>query len=213
MPFNLLLNPYALIALFTSITIHEFAHAITADRLGDPTPSLQGRVSLNPIRHLDIYGLFFLLFTGFGWGKPVQFDPYNLSNPRKDAAIISIAGPMSNFLLAIICALLIRLLMLAPSVFIIHIALNLLVFMTWWNVSLGVFNLIPVHPLDGFKIVGGFLPDEQADEWYALERYGFIVLILLVLPIVGGQSMITTFIRPITGFIISVLLPHSQGMI
>src|SRR4051812_27134518 len=91
----------AAIALLIAITVHEFSHALSADKLGDPTPRLQGRISLNPLVHLDPIGTLLILFVGFGWGKPVVFDPFNLKNPRKDAAIISLAGPASNFILAI----------------------------------------------------------------------------------------------------------------
>src|SRR3990172_5876251 len=99
-------NPFLffiyVIALLFAIAIHEFSHAWAADRAGDPTPRLQGRLTLNPIVHIDPFGLIFLLFFGFGWGKPVTFDPYNLKHPRKDAALISIAGPISNFIMAIL---------------------------------------------------------------------------------------------------------------
>src|SRR3990167_6638057 len=109
-------NPFLffiyLIALLVAIAIHEFSHAFAADYLGDPTPRLAGRLKLNPLIHIDTLGLLFLLFFGFGWGKPVGFDPFNLKNPRRDAAIISLAGPISNFILAIILALSLRLLTL-----------------------------------------------------------------------------------------------------
>ena len=98
-----------LISILTAISIHEFSHAWAADYLGDPTPRLQGRLKLNPLVHIDTMGMVFLLLLGFGWGKPVQFDPYNLKDPRRDAAWISIAGPSSNFILAIILTLLLKL--------------------------------------------------------------------------------------------------------
>src|SRR3990167_795118 len=106
-------NPFAffswLIALITAITIHEFSHAWSADRLGDPTPRSQGRLTLNPLAHLDPLGTLMMLLVKFGWGKPVQFDPYNLKNPKRDAAIISFAGPFSNLILASILAIVLRL--------------------------------------------------------------------------------------------------------
>jgi Zn-dependent protease len=106
-------NPIAfilsLISIIIAISIHEYAHAKAADYLGDPTPGLQGRLTLNPRAHIDLYGLGLLIVFGFGWGKPVQFDPFNLKNPRRDSAIISIAGPASNVILATICSLLLRL--------------------------------------------------------------------------------------------------------
>src|SRR5688572_2528428 len=100
-----------LVALTIAITIHEFAHAYTADRLGDPTPRLQGRLTLNPLAHLDPMGTLMMLLVRFGWGKPVQFDPFNLRNPRRDGAIISLAGPVSNFLLATLCSILLHILL------------------------------------------------------------------------------------------------------
>src|SRR3990172_6432841 len=100
---------FSLVALVVAISIHEFAHAAAADRLGDPTPRLQGRLTLNPLAHLDPIGTLMLLLIRVGWGKPVQFDPYNLKNPRRDAALISLAGPASNLILAIVLALIIKL--------------------------------------------------------------------------------------------------------
>src|SRR3990167_2193714 len=110
---QLVANPIVFIfwalGLILAITIHEFAHALAADRLGDPPPRLQGRLTLNPLAHLDPIGTLMLLLTRFGWGKPVQFDPFNLANPRRDAALISLAGPVSNLLTATLLSLLIRL--------------------------------------------------------------------------------------------------------
>lgn len=196
---SLLSNPLLLVvyivSLLTAIGIHEYAHARTADYLGDPTPRLQGRVSLNPLVHIDLAGILFLVFFGFGWGKPVIFDPYNLKNPRRDAALISIAGPVSNIILAIILSLVLR---LTGAEFILIPAISL-------NIMLAVFNLLPVAPLDGFKIVGGILSERRAREWYGLERYGMIFLLLLVIPI-GGSSMVQVILRPIMSFALQILL-------
>ncbi len=200
---ELINNPLLLLvylaALLTAITVHEFAHAKAADYLGDPTPGLQGRLSLNPFVHLDMIGILFLFMFGFGWGKPVQFDPFNLKNPRKDAAIISFAGPLSNFILAVLLALIARINFGLAAILLPFVQLNIM---------LGVFNLIPVHPLDGFKIIGGLLSREQAKQWYQLERYGFIFLLLLIIPI-GSRSMISAVISPAIGFLMNVLLPPS----
>src|SRR3989344_4785860 len=109
---SLLTNPIELLfivpTLLIAITVHEFAHAFSADRLGDPTPRLQGRLTLNPLAHLDPLGTIMLFLVRFGWGKPVQFDPFNLRNPRRDAAIISLAGPLANVVLATISSLNLR---------------------------------------------------------------------------------------------------------
>ncbi len=189
----LLFGVYA-VALLGAISIHEFSHAFVADRLGDPTPRIQGRVTLNPRAHIDLTGLLFLFVFGFGWGRPVQFDPFNLEHPRRDAALISVAGPISNLVLAIICSF-------------IYTATSfslLLPFITL-NVMLAVFNLLPIHPLDGFKIVGGLLSEEKAREWYQLERYGILFLVLLILPM-GGGSMLSKIISPVIQFVLGLLV-------
>ena len=167
---NPLLFVVYIAALLIAVAVHEFSHAFVADYLGDPTPRLQGRLKLNPLVHIDQFGLLFLLFFGFGCGKPVQFDPYNLKNPRKDAALISIAGPISNFIMAILLSLLIKLFSLFNQHIFITISSFVLIPFITLNVILGVFNLLPIHPLDGFKIVGGLLPEEKAREWHQLER-------------------------------------------
>ncbi len=202
---NLLNDPLALvvgfIALIIAITVHEFSHAFVADRLGDPTPRLMGRLTLNPISHLDPIGTIMILLVSFGWGKPVQFDPFNLKNPRRDAALISIAGPISNILLAILLSIIIRFIPPFIGQFFLPVI--------YLNVILAVFNLIPIHPLDGFKIVGGLLSDEQAREWYSLERYGFIFLLLLLLVPVGGSSLLLSVLRPVVNIIIVLLLGNT----
>lgn len=188
-----------LIALIIAITIHEFAHAWTAERLGDPTPRLMGRLTLNPLAHLDPIGTIMLLIARFGWGKPVQFDPFNLRHPRRDSALISLAGPVSNILLAIACSILMRLFIAFPLIGLLQPLIIL-------NVVLAVFNLIPIHPLDGFKIVGGVLPEEYARQWAELESYGMIFLIFLILPL-GRVSPMSQIISPIINFLVGVLLP------
>jgi Zn-dependent protease len=208
---NLLLsNPiYFLIyaaCLLVSIAIHEFSHAFVADRLGDPTPRLQGRLTLNPLVHIDLMGMLFLFIIGFGWGKPVYFDPYNLQNPRRDAALISIAGPMSNFIIAIALSILFKLFIFFHLSFLYTIGGLIIIPLISLNIMLGIFNLIPINPLDGFKIVGGILSDTQSRDWYQLERYGFIFLIMLIFPL-GNSSLLDSIIRPVISFILQFLIP------
>lgn len=200
----------SLVSIIIAITIHEYAHAKTADYLGDPTPRLQGRLTLNPKAHIDLYGLFFLILFGFGWGKPVQFDPFNLRNARRDSAIISIAGPLSNVILAAICSLLLRSFLFLDIPVVSAIGYFLLPPVIMLNLVLAVFNLIPIHPLDGFKIVGGILPEHQAREWYQLERYGLIFLLMLLIPF-SGESMLHTFLNPILSFLNSIFIPVSTA--
>lgn len=186
------------IALLIAITIHEFSHALAADKLGDPTASLAGRISLNPLRHLDPIGTLMLLFFRFGWGKPVPFDPFNLRHPKRDSALISLAGPASNLILATLLALLIHLL---PSVLSV-LAIPLIIM----NVNLAVFNLLPIPPLDGAKILYGFLPRSWADEYNDfMGSYGSILLILLILPI-GGSSLAIKLIMPVINLLLHFLL-------
>ncbi|MFA6016809.1 MAG: site-2 protease family protein [Patescibacteria group bacterium] len=204
---NPLLFVIYLSSLLVAITIHEFSHAWAADYLGDPTPRLQGRLKLNPLVHIDNIGMLLLLFFGFGWGKPVEFDPYNLKNPRRDAAWISIAGPSSNFILAIVLSLLLRLFIVLQLNFLTIIGSVIFIPMIRMNIILGVFNLLPIHPMDGFKIVGGILSEEKAREWYSLQRYGMIFLILLIFPIFGGRSMLDSILTPAVSFLFNLLVP------
>lgn len=197
-----------IIALLVAITIHEFSHAWMADRLGDPTAKLSGRLTLNPFAHLDPFGTLALLLFRFGWGKPVPFDPFNLRNPRRDAALISLAGPASNLILATILSVFLRIIItFSPVTLAASLSILILEPIIDLNIILGVFNLLPVHPLDGGKILVGVLPEEQArniDD--ILNQYGLIIVIFLIFPIFGA-SLASLIISPIINFILSLLLP------
>ncbi len=204
-----------LVAFALTITIHEMAHAWAANRLGDPTARLAGRLSLNPIVHYDPVGSTLLVITviltslglmpfPFGWAKPVPIDPYNLKDARGDAAVISLAGPLTNLVFATILSFVVRI-SASPILF------NLFYPVVLLNVALAIFNLIPIHPLDGGKVLVGFLSSRDArifDDF--LNRYGMLLLFLLLFPTFGGFSFITTVVNPIIGFIIHVLLPSSS---
>lgn len=207
---NPLLFAVYIASLFVAIAIHEFSHAFAADQLGDPTPRLQGRLKLDPRVHIDPMGIFFLFLFGFGWGKPVEFDPYNLKNPRKDAALISIAGPTSNFVLAIILSLLLKLSIFFQLNILTTIGMFIFLPMIQMNLVLGVFNLLPIHPLDGFKIVGGLLSEKQAHEWYSLQKFGMLFLLLMIIPF-GGSSMISGILQPTVEFFLKILVPFNLG--
>lgn len=188
------------VGLVLALSIHEYAHAKIADSLGDPTPRANGRVTLDPRAHLDPLGTLLILFVGFGWGKPVEFDPYNLRNPRRDAALIALAGPASNLLFAAILALLTRMLS-------VPLLDSLAPFLILMNVSLAIFNLVPVFPLDGEKILQGFLPHDLAVEYRnSMRQYGTLILIMLLLPIAGGTSPISALISPAISFVSNLLL-------
>lgn len=197
---NPLLFVISLVFLLISVAVHEAAHAWMADQLGDPTARIQGRLTLNPLVHIDLMGLLFILFWGFGWGKPVPYDPFNLRDPDRDGAKIALAGPLSSLGLALLVAGAIRL--LGSST--LSVVFGYLVML---NIYLGIFNLLPIHPLDGFQVMAGLLPQNQRQEWYGLKRYGLIILLFLLLPIANGQSALFTVIGPIVEFILHYLLP------
>lgn len=195
-----------IILLLITISIHEYAHAKTADYLGDPTARLAGRLTLNPASHIDLFGLLFLFFFGFGWGKPVPFDPFNLQNPKKDSALISLAGPLSNFITALACSLILRLFIFFKLTLFLTIGEVFFIPLIYLNVMLGLFNLIPIAPLDGFKIVGGLVPEEKAADWHQLEKYGMIFLLLFIFPF-SGKSMLDITVSPLIKLIASFLIP------
>ncbi|GIW60419.1 MAG: peptidase [Patescibacteria group bacterium] len=183
-----------ILSLVISLSVHEFAHALVSFKLGDPTAKYLGRVTLNPRAHIDPLGMAFLVIAGFGWGRPVPFNPLNLKNPKRDSALIALAGPASNFVLASAAALLLRFL---GQDSLIGAILYLLVF---YNLVLGVFNLMPFHPLDGFKIVGGFLPNKLAVQWYQMQSYGIIILFVFLF-----TNSFQKIVVPIVDFLTKIL--------
>ena len=192
--FNLLSNPLLfvgyIIALLVAITIHEFAHAYLANAYGDPTAKMMGRVSLNPFVHLDLYGTIFLLLAGFGWGKPVMVNPNNCKNPKFDNLTVSLAGPISNLLLAVILGLVYRFFDLPAY---LEFFIFLIIF---FNLTLMIFNLIPIPPLDGSKILGIFISEES---FIRFQQIGISLLFLLII-ISYIYPIIPTFMMKTIGF-------------
>ncbi len=170
-----------IIVLVIAFSVHEFAHAWTADQLGDDTPRLQGRLTLNPLSHLDPLGSIMLLIAGFGWAKPVLVNPYALRR-RTPAGmmIVAVAGPFSNLLLAILAAIPFRAGLLSPSFSGSFLSLLFLEFI-WINLILLFFNLLPIFPLDGEKVAEYFLPPNGQDFLYRLRPYGMYILMGLIL--------------------------------
>lgn len=183
---------YIAILIF-SIVIHELAHGFTADKLGDPTARLQGRLTFNPIAHLDVFGSlllpFLLIVTGapfvFGWAKPVPFNPYNLKNPKWGGALIALMGPVSNFVIVALAAIVLH-------TFELSAAGNLIVQgIMITNIALAVFNLVPIPPLDGHHILFAFLPDSL--DWLK-ERLRAIAWPLVIIFVMVGASWLTPII-------------------
>ncbi len=206
-------NPFAvvlyLLAIVIAVSVHEYFHARVADELGDPTPDLAGRLTLDPRAHLDLMGSLLFILVGFGWGKPVPFDPYNFTYRRRGIAMVALAGPVSNFVMAVISAGLLWGLGALGGLGTVGLVVK--IFMVQFisvNVILGIFNLLPFAPLDGFKIVYGFLPEDQADEWESLERYGIFFLIAFLLPFAGGRSMMDIVIYPVISGVLQFLISN-----
>ncbi|MBQ3337761.1 MAG: site-2 protease family protein [Selenomonadaceae bacterium] len=168
-----------------AMVIHEYSHARVADALGDFTPRMQGRLTLNPAAHVDPLGLAMLFLVHFGWAKPVQINPMNFSNPRRDDILVSLAGPASNLLTSFVA--LIVLVLLAKLDFPLSegllVVFNLIIV---YNINFAIFNMLPIPPLDGSHILRNLLPYEMARAYAQLERYSFIfLLIILMTPVLS----------------------------
>jgi Zn-dependent protease len=205
-----------LFALLVGVGFHEACHAYMANSLGDRTPARQGRVTFNPMAHLDPAGTLMMVFVGFGWGKPVQFNPYGLrSDPKTATLLVSAAGPVSNLVMAVLLGIPIRLGLfpyLNPftsrpraDTFDEYVGLFLTSAVSL-NVILGLFNLVPIHPLDGFKVVLGLLPDDLAQDWAKLAKYGPGMLMLLIaLPFVTSINPLGDILWPASRDIVRAL--------
>lgn len=169
-------------AMLIALAFHEFAHAWVADYLGDPTPRSQGRLTINPLAHLDIFGTIMILLYKFGWAKPVQINPYNFrGNPLRARMFVSLAGPAMNLTIAFLSMIIwgICEYFLQDSLWWPHLYLVLKSIVTL-NIGLGIFNLIPIPPLDGFAVLGGILPRSLAEKLWSLEPYGILILMVLL---------------------------------
>ena len=196
--------------LLISLSFHEFLHGYASHKLGDPTPKNNGRLTLNPLAHLDLIGSLVLLLTRrFGWAKPVPINPRYYKNPRKGMMIVGIAGPGANFMLALIFSATIKLILNFSQYSLrgfgggfINMLLQFLVMAIMINLSLGFFNLIPIPPLDGSKILRGFLPAKFDQYFYKLEGpAGMVVLIILLY-----TGVIWKVIGPIINFLLQILV-------
>ena len=176
---------YTLPALVLSLSIHEYAHAWVAYKLGDISQKIRGRLTLNPLAHIDPIGFIAIVLVGVGWGKPVTVDDRNFKDSRKGMMLTSLAGPASNLLLAILVTIILKLLMVFGVMNTIinsntgNIILNMLLYVIQFNIVFGIFNLIPLPPLDGSKVLAYFLPQKARGFMYTLERYSFIIIMII----------------------------------
>lgn len=177
---------YFLPALLISLSIHEFAHSFIAYKLGDKSQKALGRMTLNPLAHIDLWGFVCIALFGFGWGKPVIVDDRNFKNRSRDNMLVALAGPMSNILLSIVFTIILKILMvigvvdLAVSTTSGNVLTNMLVLSIQFNVIFGIFNMLPIPPFDGSKVLFYFLPGKYKEIMYVLERYSFIIILILV---------------------------------
>jgi len=192
---NLLLNiPAVLIA----ITVHEFFHAYAALRMGDKTPEYRGRLSLNPFDHLDPLGTLMLVLFRFGWAKPVPINPYNFKDYKKGTVIVALAGPFSNFALAFITSLIGRL-VVPFGLGYLNIFIQFLIFI---NIALGIFNLIPIPPLDGSRLLVLIISPKYEYVLGWLERYGFFIIIFII----AFTPLVELIVEPLTLFFFNLFL-------
>jgi len=195
--------------LLLALTVHEFAHGYVAFRLGDPTASVLGRLTLNPLKHLDPLGTIAFFVFHFGWAKPVPVNPAYFKNPQKDMLWVALAGPATNFSLAVISALMAKIIWLFAQLMpyslvgeAILVPLNsTLIASVWINLVLCIFNFLPIPPLDGSRIVAGLLPPELARSYASFEKYGFILVILLAV-----TGVLSKLIIPLIRFANNLLL-------
>lgn len=176
---------YTLPALLISLSIHEFAHAWVAYKQGDISQKLRGRLTLDPFKHIDPIGFLCIVLCGVGWGRPVMVDDRNFKNSRKGTMLTALAGPVSNLLLAVLLTLVLKILMMV-GVFdnivansIGTIFLQMFLYTIEFNIVFGIFNLIPLPPLDGSKVLAYFLPQSLRGIMYTLERYSFIIILII----------------------------------
>jgi Zn-dependent protease len=197
--------PLWIIAFLISGSFHEYFHAWTAYKLGDPTAERAGRLTLNPLVHIDPVGLIFIIIMtmsgwGIGWMKPVPVNPFNFRHPRQGNMFVALAGPVSNLILV---ALFVIIFKIFPALFVEGNPIGrLLIIFLLLNVLLAVFNLLPISPLDGSHVVEGLLPESALESWERFSRYGFVILIILLFTGILGRIL-----DPIIAFVFSIIAP------
>lgn len=197
---------YMLPVLLFCLAIHEFAHAYTAYKLGDKSQKAMGRLTLNPFSHIDISGFICIALFGFGWGKPVMIDDRNFKNKAAGNALTAFAGPFSNLLMAIVFTIILKILVItgvittAVNSTVGAIILNMLRLAIQFNVVFAIFNLIPIPPFDGSRILYFFLSSKGREVMYKIEQYSFIIVLVILITGIGSK-----IVSPIINFVLSLL--------
>ena len=197
---------YTLPALLFCLSVHEFAHAYTAYKLGDRTQKAMGRLTLNPFSHIDIAGFICIALFGFGWGKPVMIDDRNFNNKAAGNALTAFAGPCSNIIMAILFTIILKILLITGVILptmnsvVGSIILNMFILTIQFNVVFAIFNLIPIPPFDGSRILYFFLPAKGREYMYKIEQYSFIIVLVILVTGIGSK-----LVSPIVSFILGLL--------
>lgn len=197
---------YTLPALLFCLSVHEFAHAYTAYKLGDRTQKAMGRLTLNPFSHIDIAGFICIALFGFGWGKPVMIDDRNFKNKAAGNALTAFAGPFSNIIMAILFTIILKILLITgvilPTINSVvgSIILSMLILTIQFNVVFAIFNLIPIPPFDGSRILYFFLPAKGREYMYKIEQYSFIIVLVILVTGIGSK-----LVSPIVNFVLGLL--------
>lgn len=200
-----------------AIVCHEVSHGYVAWRFGDPTARMLGRLTLNPLKHIDIFGTLMIFFIGIGWAKPVPVVSENLRNPKRDMIWVAAAGPITNIILATVSALLLRGLVAlgnpassgSPFAMLVEPVVLMLAFSVYINLLLAIFNMIPVPPLDGGRVLVGLLPYKQAAAWSRIEPYGMVIIIVLVF----FTNMFSYIISPFLKIGVQLLAGPQSGIV
>lgn len=212
---NLVRYLYIIPAALIAVVLHELGHAFVSYKLGDPTPKSEGRLTLNPLKHLDIVGIICLIFFGFGWAKPVSIDSSYYKNKKLGITLVGLAGPLVNFMLALLSFIFIGVTYIVATKLGSNAFLSILgtffMYLAIINIGLGVFNLIPIPPLDGSKVIGGILPDKAYNEYMRYQAYGMYFMIgfmvfLFILDSFGLESPIAFVIDKIFYFFYDLVL-------